>query len=694
MIANRDNKIIFGGDYFPEQWPEEVWQEDIRLMKEAGVNMVSIAIFAWALLQPDEETFTFGWLDKIMNILAENDIDVCLGTSTAAQPNWLTRKYDDILLVRESGQRITYGSRQTYCSNSHSYRKAIKRLAKEMAVRYKGHKALKLWHINNEYANKNSMCFCDNCKKGFQQWCRKKYQTLDNLNECWGTVFWSEKYLSWEEINTPRASAGGRNATKLLDYKRFLSDSFFSLYMEEYNVIKEITPDIPITTNFEGDWSKFDHSLFKNNLNIVSLNSYPDPNDPDSRKIAALRYSMMRSLLGKPFMLMEQAPSQVDWYPVNINKRPGMMRLWSYQAIAHGSDSVMYFQWRASKKGAEKYHSGMIPHYGENSRVFKEICALGKELNKLNDLAGSNIDSKVAVLMDNDSWWTIDNPYGSGNKSLDNEVFWAANGQPFPSVLISYFSEMQYYFNTFYNLNVPVDIIPFDYDFSKYKIVITPLLHMIKPGFKKAVEDFVRGGGTFITTYFSGIIDQHTGVFPGGYPGPVKDVLGVEVEEYDPLPLEGKNIIKTTADLKGFKNEYGCTLWCDVVHATTAKTLAAFGEDYYAGFPCITENIFGSGKAYYIATRPDKAFMKDFVNMILTDQGFKGHQLPEDVELVTRSKEGKNFDFYLNHGDRELEIKLPEGKYEDIITQTINENILHLVKYGVAILKKIDHDEN
>jgi beta-galactosidase len=691
MIMNKESKIIFGGDYFPEQWPEEIWKEDIRLMKQANVNMVSIAIFAWALLQPDEETFTFEWLDKIMDMLAKNNIAVCLGTSTAAQPNWLTKKYDDILLVRESGEPIAAGSRQTYCVNSQSYRKAIKRLVKEMAIHYRGHKALKLWHINNEYANKNSMCFCKNCEKNFQQWLKIKYKNLDNLNECWGTFFWSEKYFDWDEINTPRASAGGRNATKLLDYKRFISESIFILYREEYNVIKDITPDIPVTTNFEGDWNKFDHSLFRKNLDVVSLNSYPDPNDPDSRKLAALTFSMMRSLLGKPFMLMEQAPSQVDWYPVNISKRPGMMRLWSYQAIAHGSDSVMYFQWRASKKGTEKYHSGMIPHYGVNSRVFKEICTLGKELKKLKDLAGSNIDSKVAILMDNDSWWTIDNPYGSGNKSLDNEIFWAANGQPFPSVLISYFSELEYYFRAFYQLNIPIDIIPASYDLSKYKIVVAPLLHMVKPGFKEAVEDFVLGGGTFITTYFSGVIDQFVGVFLDGYLGPLKDVLGVKVEEYDPLPLEGTNIMKMEVDTDGFHKEYSCTLWCDIAHTTSARTLATFVRDYYAGYPCFTENIFGKGKAYYLATRPDEKFMRDFAAKVLTGQGIQPQQLPEGVELTTRSKNKKLFHFYLNHGEKEIKVKLPDGKYKDMLSGTIYEHVLHLSKYGVYILRRMNH---
>jgi beta-galactosidase len=397
---------------------------------------------------------------------------------------------------------------------------------------------------------------------------------------------------------------------------------------------------------------------------------------------------MMRSLLGKPFMVMEQAPSQVDWYPVNIPKPPGLMRLWSYQALAHGSDSVMYFQWRASKKGAEKYHSGMVPHFGENSRVFKEIIALGNELKKARNIVGSTIDSKVAVLLDNDSWWAVDNPYGHGTKSLDNEVFWSANGQPFPTVLVSYFGELEYYFNAFYDLNIPVDVISVDYDFSKYKVIIAPLLHMVKPGFKETIENFVKKGGTFITTYFTGVIGESVGVFLGGYLGPLKDVLGVKVEEFNPLPPGGKNAMKMTGTIKGFKKKYSCSIWCDVAHTTSAKTLAAFVDGFYAGSPAFTENQFGDGKAYYVATRPDKDFMRDFLSKVAGAHGIEISLLPEGVELVTRSKGGQNYSFYLNHKQTSKRILLPEGNYEDLLTGTIHKGNLKLAKYGVSILRK------
>jgi beta-galactosidase len=688
QISNK-HRIIYGGDYFPEQWPEETWQDDIRLMKRAHVNMVSLAIFSWALLQPDEDTFTFDWLDKIMDMLAANDIDVCLGTATAAQPNWLTRKYADVLFVRENGQRVASGSRQTYCVNSHNYRKAVRRLAEEMANHYKNHPALVLWHINNEYANKNSMCFCENCAKSFQEWLQEKYGTIDNLNESWGTVFWSEIYRSWEEINAPRMSASGRNGSKLLDYKRFLSDRFLSLYLEECNVIRAITPDVPITTNFEADWGKFDHYKFRDYIDVASLNFYPDPGNPAAYKWSALRHSMMRSLLQKPFILMEQAASQVDWYPVNVAKPPGLMRLWSYQALAHGSDSVMFFQWRASKQGVEKYHSAMVPHYGEESRVFREICALGEELTKLSNIAGSNVEAEVAILLDNDSWWSVDSPYGFGVKSLNNEMFWMSNTQPTPSVLVSYFAELEYYYEAFHDLNVPVDVVAVDYDLSKYKVVVAPLLHMVKPAFKQAVEEYVHQGGIFITTYFSGVIDENVAVFQNGYLGLLSEVLGVKVEEYDPLLPDVSNKMNMRGTLKGFSKTYACSIWSEVAHTTTAKTLATFAHDFYAGFPCFTENQFGQGKAYYIATRPDPEFMRDFVGHLAETNGIQTHVLPGGIELVTRCQNDRKYHFYLNHAKEKRDVTLPQGRFLDLLSGEELEGTLTLDRYGVSILTDV-----
>jgi len=690
MITDKIQKILFGADYFPEQWTEEIWQEDIKLMKKANVNLVSIAIFSWALLQKDEKTYKFEWLDKIMDLLAENDIYACLATGSAAQPVWLTKKYDDILPVQESGLKLNIGSRQSYCPNSPSYLKFSRLLTKKLALRYKNHKALALWHINNEYAQKMKACFCSTCEIEFRKWCKIKYRTIENLNTAWGTELWGEYYFDWEEINAPKTSSGPRNPGKLMDYKRFISESFLKCYLNEYNVIREITPDIPITTNFEGDFKNFDHSSFKDYLDVVSWNCYPNPNDPYAQRWVASRHSMMRGLKQKPFMLMEQAPSQVDWYPVNVAKRPGIMRLFSYHAIAHGSDSVMFFQWRAQKKGVEKYHSGMVPHYGEESRIYKEIAQLGNELEKIREIIGSDNKAKAAILMDNDSWWAVETPYGSGVRSFENSVFWANFTQPFPSICIGYYAEIEYYFNAFYNLNIACDIVPFNSDLTGYKIVIAPMLHVIKPDYKQKLENYVKNGGIFILTYFSGVLDMDSTVFLGGYPGPLKELMGIKVEEFDPMMPDDKNyiVVKEKNDLK-LKEEYSCSLWAEIVHTTTAKTISVFKNDYYADFPCITENLFGEGKAYYISTRPDESFMNDFFKSLCNEARLQlPFSTPDKVEVFSRIQNNKEYYFILNFNDRQIEFDFFKENYCDLLSDNVFNGKIKIDKKDVLVLTK------
>jgi beta-galactosidase len=689
MITRKIPAILFGADYFPEQWTEDIWQQDMRLMKKAHVNLVSVAIFSWALLQRDENTYTFEWLDKVMDLLASNNIYACLGTSSASVPTWLTSKYPDIVPVQETGLPLHRGSRQAYCPIDPTYLKYAGLLVQKMAQRYKNHKALALWHINNEYAQSMKLCFCPHCEREFRQWCKNKYKTIETLNETWGTNVWGEYYGSWDDIHTPKKSSGPRNSNKLLDYKRFFSDSIVKCFLNEYTVIKEITPDIPITTNFEGDFKHFDHSALRDYIDVVSWNCYPNPSDSFAQQWAASRHALMRGLKKKPFMLMEQAPSQVDWYPVNINKRPGIMRLFSYHAIAHGSDSVMFFQWRASKKGPEKYHSGMVPHCGKDSRIFKEIVQLGNELEKIKDIIDSDNDAKVAILYDNDSWWSIENPYGSGVRSFDNTTYWANFTQPFPSICIGYFPEIEYYFHAFYKMNIAVDIIPVNSDISQYHIVVAPLLHVVKPEYKQKLEDYVHNGGNFILTYFSGVLDKDATVFLNGYPGLLKELTGIIVEEYDPLMPDKKNKMKITDTRNHFKHEYSCDLWCDIIHTTKAEVIAVFGDDYYAEHPCITENIFGSGRTYYIATRPDESFMHDFITYISRRYDLSlPFKAPERVEVFCRKKNDQIYYFILNFNEKTVTVDLDDNEYYEMLSGITIQQKISLQKREVAVLKK------
>ncbi len=670
MISAKLPKIFYGGDYNPEQWSEEVWQEDMRLMKQAKVNLVSIGIFSWALLQPNEETFNFGWLDKIMNLLSENGTYVDLATATAAQPAWLSQ-YADVLPVDIKGNKISYGSRQSYCPNSPTYRRLGRQLVRELAGRYQNHPALLMWHVNNEYACHIQNCYCENCARAFRNWVQQRYGTIEKLNDAWGTNFWSQRYYQWSEIIPPRATSTFPNPSLTLDYRRFMSDSILECYLGEYKVLKEITPDIPVTTNFMADFDPLDYFKWAKHLDVISWDSYPNPEPGNYPGWAALNHDIMRGLKnGQPFILMEQASSQVNWRPVNTNKRPGVMSLWSYQAMAHGADAIMFFQWRQSIKGAEKFHSAMVPHgNGEQSRTYREISKLGKELANLAEIIDSRIKADVAIVLDHENWWAVEY-------------------EQRPNLDLKYLNQIRQFYNPLFDMNIPVDIVPVDADLASYKIVIAPLLYMIKPGMKEKLEDFVHQGGTFVTSFFSGIVDENDGVFLEGYPGPLQNLLGLYVEEFDPLEPHMNNKIRMSRVLGEMNGEYSCNLWCDLLHPTTAEILAKFVNDYYSGYPAITVNHFGKGKAYYIATQLELATMKRFLKYLTCINLIHAPlDAPKGVEVLKRTNNHGEYLFVLNHNHHVTEIPLPEA-YLDLISGTPVQEVLNLQPKGTVILKK------
>jgi beta-galactosidase len=670
MISSKLPHIFYGGDYNPEQWPEEVWIEDMRLMKQAGVNLVSVGIFSWALLQPNEETYSFEWLDRLLDGLAANGIYADLATATAAQPAWLSLKYPEVLPVDAGGNRISYGSRQSYCPNSAVYRSLGQELVRRLATRYQNHPALALWHVNNEYACHTPACYCDNCAEAFREWLRQKYGTIEQVNEAWGTDFWSQRYYQWPEIIPPRRTSTFPNPGQVLDYQRFMSDSLLECYRGEYAVLKEITPDIPVTTNFMADFKPLNYFQWAKIIDVISWDSYPHPGPGYYPGWAAFNHDLMRGLKnGRPFILMEQAPSQVNWRPVNPNKRPGVMSLWSYQALARGADGALFFQWRQSLKGAEKFHSAMVPHSGaEHSRVYREVAKLGRELAGLSDILDSEVPAEVAILFDYENWWAVEY-------------------EQRPSADLKYLDQIRAFYNPLFDANIPVSIVPFDAVLDRYRLVIAPLLYMVKPGLAARLEQYVAGGGTLITTFFSGIVDETGGVFPSGYPGPLQTVLGLRVEEFDPLEPDMSNTIRMTQRIGDLADKYACNLWCDLVQPDGARPLAVFGEDYYAGRPAITENQFGRGTAYYIATQPEPALTRQFLKHLCDVNGIAApFDAPAGVEAIKRSQNGREYLFVLNHNDFATAIALPGGAYQDLITGNSLLNNLVLQAKETAVL--------
>jgi beta-galactosidase len=662
--------ILHGGDYNPEQWPESVWEEDVALMREARCNVATLPVFGWVTLQPDEETFRFEWLDRVLDHLHGGGIYACLATATAATPAWVDQKYPDILRVDREGRRRRHGGRHSFCPNSANFRRLSTTLARRMAERYGSHPALLVWHVSNEYGNP---CYCDQCGEAFRTWLQGRYGSLEEVNDRWQMAFWGQTFTDWSQIEPPTTHGQRSFQGLLIDYDRFQSESLLDCFRAEAAVLREITPAVPITTNLMGTFKPLDYHRWAQEMDIVSWDSYP------RRDVApgdmAFQHSVMRGLKeGQPFMLMEQTPSQQNWQPYNALKRPGILRLWSYQAMAHGADTVMYFQWRRSRGAQEKYHGAVVAHVGTpNTRVFGEVSALGEELERLGTRTlGGRVAARAAILFDWENWWALE--YSSG-----------------PSVDLRYVPECQTHFRALHALGIPVDVVSPEADLSRYDLVIAPVLYMVKPGVAGRLEEFTRRGGTFVATFMSGLVDENDRVYLGGYPGPLRGLLGVWVEEIDALsPQEGNQVgfEPSFGDLAG---AYGCGLLCERIHPEGADVLATYGSDFYAGEPAITVHPFGEGRAYYLATRMEEDGLRLFLKKLCDDCGIAPllPGAPAGVEAMARvSPDGETLLYVLNHNREGRSVPLPAGEYRDLLTGAVSRERLDLPAYGAAILAK------
>lgn len=670
MINPKLPAILYGGDYNPDQWPEEIWREDMRLFRLAGINVVVVPVFSWAKLQPAEDRYDFEWLDRVLDLLAENGIYACIATSTAAQPAWMSVKYPEILPVDVHGRKRTHGKRVNFCPNSKVYRKFAARLARKLAERYKDHPALLYWRVANEYG---TYCYCDTCAQEFRKWVQKRYGTIEEVNRRWNLSFWGHTIHSWDEIMVPSELNDDNKWYQpvALDYLRFMTDSTIECFVNEYQAIKEVTPDLMVSTNISGYIKKLDQFKFAEYVDIVSWDNYPQPQHRMS--LVAFKHDLMRGLKGgRPYILAEQTPSSQNWQPYNLLKRPGVMRLLSYQALARGADTVMFFQMRQSKAGVEKLHGAVISHAGhERTRVFRECAQLGAELKNIGaSFLDSRVTAKVAVMFDWDNWWAVELSSG-------------------PSRDLQYLDQVEKYYHALWKLNVPVDIVRPDSDLSKYDLVLAPLLYMTKPGTAENIENYVREGGTFVTTFFSGMVDENDHIILGGYPGELKDVLGIWVEEIDGLLPEMKNGMVMKGPLGELNGTYECGLICDLLHLRGAEALAVYAADFYAGRPCLTRNQFGKGTAYYVASDPEQPFIDGFVKYLCDLKGIKAPlEVPPGVEVTQREKESRRFTFVLNHNETAVEIDLGEKACFDLVTQTEKRGRVRLAGRDVLILEE------
>ena len=652
--------VFYGGDYNPEQWPEDVWLEDVKLMREAGVNLVSVAIFAWSKLEPAEGRYDFGWLDRLLDLLHEHGIGVCLATATAAPPPWLARTYPQSLPVTKDGVRLGVGSRQQYSPSSPDYRRLAADLVRKMAERYGEHPALKLWHINNEYGCHVFESFDEDSAQAFRVWLKDRYGSVEKLNEAWGTSFWSQTYYAWEEVSPPAAAPTFLNPTQQLDWRRFCSDALLSLCQMERDILRDLTPDVPATTNFIGIHKPLDEWRWAQELDVVSNDSYPDPGHAESGIYAALQGDMMRSLKGgAPWILMEQAPNQVQWRGRNSLKAPGVMRLWSLQAVARGARGIMFFQWRQSKAGAEKFHSGMVPHGGTDTRTWQEVKELGDELKGLGEVLESRIRAEVALVFDWDTWWALE---------LDAR----------PSEAVRYLEQVYSFYAALWRQNITVDFVRPDADLSSYKLVITPNLYLVRDEAAANLEHYTENGGTLLMAFFSGIVDENDQVRLGGYPAPFRNLLGLRVDEFDALPAGATNTVTGEQD-------FSCDLWADVITLEGAEALATFQSGFYAGRPAVTEHRFGAGRSFYVGTRLEDAGTAWLLGKACQAAGVQAQHFPAGIEAVRRVSDEADYLVLLNHTADEVPVELSQTVTEVGGNSAVNQ--VSLPPYGVSFLR-------
>lgn len=619
--------MAFGGDYNPEQWPRDVWDEDVRLMQQAGVDLVTLGVFSWAWLEPQPGHYEFGWLDEAIELLANAGISIDLATATASPPPWLTRQHPEILPMTADGTRLWPGGRQSYCPSSPIFAEHALRLTRKMAERYGSHEAVVLWHVSNELGCHNALCYCDVSAAAFRDWLRERYGDIATLNEAWGTAFWSQRYHDFEEILPPRVAPNFPNPTQQLDFHRFSSDQLLANFIAERDILHELSPGVPVTTNLMvmDHTRNMDYLSWGDELDIVSNDHYLDASRPDAYRELAFSSDLMRGVTkGRPWMLMESSTSAVNWQPRNIAKRPGELLRTSMQHVARGADAILFFQWRASKAGAEKFHSGLVPHAGADTRVFREVCELGRALKALSEVAGSRSDNKVAILVDWNARWACE---------LDSH----------PSVDVRYLDRAMSIHAELTDRGVGVDVVHPSSDLSGYDLIIVPTLYLVEDGLSEALTTAATRGATVVVTYFSGIVDVNDHIRLGGYPGAFRELLGVRVEEF--LPLRQEEVVHLT-------DGSTADVWAEHLHLVDATEVLRHRDGPAAGLPAVTRRVVGDGAAWYVATRTSPATTGALVDTWLAESGVTPvAATTPGVEVVRRTDGTRRWTFVINHTD-------------------------------------------
>jgi len=675
-IVKRFPKLLYGGDYNPDQWldsPKAI-DEDFRMMKLAGCNTLSIGIFSWSALEPEEGRFEFSWLDDIMDRIAANGWNANLATPSAARPPWMAKKYPEVQRVDRNGLRQPYNSRHNQCWSSPVFREKVGIINRKLAERYKSHPALAIWHVSNEYT---PGCFCDLCIASFHRWLELRYKTLGSLNNAWWTSFWSHRYTAWDEIDPRDNCVDGLT----MDWKRFLTWQLCDMMRHEIAPLRELTPNIPVTTNMmELNDFGMDYWKVAEICDFVANDSYPSWDSPSEYVKVAAEYAMMhdthRSMKGgRPFLIMESGVSSLNWKERCRLKRPGVHRLEMLLAMGHGADGTLFFQWRKGRGAMEKFHAAPVDHVGhEHTRVFKDVAEIGSLQAKLEGIVGCEVPAETAIIHDWEVRWALD----------------ASSGPASPSK--KHLRTIIDHYRALFGLNTPIDVIQSTCDFSKYKLLVAPMLFMLRPGVAERLKDFVVNGGTLVSTYLSGYVNETNLCFTGGWPGNgLRNLFGIWNEELDGSGPEDRQFLRMLPGCKlNFEGDFAVHDFAERIHAEGAETLAVYGQDFYAGEPALTVNSFGKGKAYYIAARTGDGFLAAFYRALVEGEQIKT-VIPldnkEGIHASLRTDGQHRCIFLYNCNQAPVEVKLPPGRFIDAFTNEDISGKTDLGGWGTAVLR-------
>jgi beta-galactosidase len=670
-IGRPPRGLAFGADYYPEQWPEDVWAQDVRLMREAGVTFATVGVFAWALLEPEEGRFTFEWLDRVLDLLEGGGIAVDLATATASPPPWLSLRYPQTLPVDAAGNRQWPGSRQAWCPSSPVFRERALALVQALAERYHGHPALAMWHVSNELGRHNARCFCDVSAEAFRRWLARRYGGVAGLNEAWGTAFSGQRHSDLDEVWPPRQTTAQPNPTQLLDFARFSSDELLDHYRAERDLLHRLSPGVPVTTNFmvTSHVDGMDYWAWAPEQDVVSQDHYLDARLEHPRHELAFCADLTRGLAGGgPWFLMEHSTSAVTWQPVNYAKAHGELARTSLAHVARGADAVGFFQWRASRAGAEKYHSALVPHAGAHSKIWREVVALGDVLSRAGDIAGTRVEAQAAVLFDWQAWWACDQG-------------------AHPSSLVRYPDQALAVHRALWSRGVSAHVLgpgaDLDARLAGIRVLAIPTLYLVDDATAAAVARFAAGGGHVVVTYFSGIVDEHDHIRLGGYPGAFRDLLGITTEEF--FPLAPGQVV----DVEGIPGHPGVSfgrVWTERTHLDGAQAVATYTDGPVTGGAAVTRYPAGRGMAWYVGTWLDDTALAALLAEVCHEAGVAPVvAAPDGVEVVRRSGGDRSFLFVLNHTGAHARV---HADGEDLVSGRAVEGTIVVPAGGCAVIRE------